>query len=273
MDNTISFSMFAKKYWWLIVGLSLLLIIPVAIFCIAFRHELRDVSAWASMIAGIATYLGSAFLGVLVFYNSWIQTELNNQLDDINVIFNPCFYMRDGNVSPYKKEEIEDTIQNCYPKTFNRYFRIKDFTYVKFEIINNNFYTPVTASLEGIYFLNDEQKIQKCEQTEICSNSLETMIIDYRTKVISYYGIPEVILQCDYYKTYNWTNCIFVFEVTNTKGQIKYYVKDFWFAKNVLGDNRILSKQQYEKNIEKLGVPIEITYFNKQLFKRKGKPL
>lgn len=255
------------------LGLTLLLLIPVTIFCLVFRNTLNDVSAWASMIAGIATYLGSAFLGVLVFYNSWVQTELNKQLDNIDVIFDANFNMRDGNVSPFRKEEISGMFETCFPKTFNRYFKIKDFTYIGFKIINNNFYTPITVSIEGIYYLNKEQKIEKCPQTEIFSNSLETKIIDYKTIVESYYGVPKSILQDDYYKTYNWTNCIFIFKVINTKGAIKYYVKDFWFAKSVLGDSRVLTQSQYDSNIQKLGVPIDITYFNKQLFKKIGKPI
>ena len=273
MDKKVSFLTFTQKYWWLILGLILLLILPVSIFCLVFWDCLNDVSAWASMIAGIATYLGSAFLGVLVFYNSWVQTEFNKKLDNIDVIFNADFTMRDGNVSPYKKEEIDESIKNCYSKTFTGDFTIKDFTYIGFKIINNNFYTPVTVSIEGIYYLDEEQKIEKCPQTEICSNSLETMIIDYKTKVESYYGVPKSILQIDYYETYKWANCIFLFKVINTKGEIKYYVKEFWFAKNVMGNTRVLTQSQYDSNIKKLGIPIEITYFNKQLFKRIGKPI
>lgn len=273
MDTSISFVNFAKKYWWLLLGLVLLLVIPVAVFCIIFWNDLNDISAWASMIAGIATYLGSAFLGVLVFYNSWIQTEQANRLDDINVIFRSDFFMRDGKVTPFKKEEIDKEVEYCFPRTFNGNFTIKDFTYVKFNIINNNFYTPVLVSIEGVYFLNQDQKIEKCAQTEICSNSLETMIIDYKTKVTSYYGVPETILQSDYYKTYNWANCIFVFKVVNAKGQTKYYVEDYWFAENVLGWPRVLTEKQYSDNMKKFGVPIEVTHFNRQLFKKKGKKI
>ena len=273
MKNSISFTDFLKKYWWLIAGLCLLLIIPVAVFCFVFSNDLDNASAWASMIAGVATYLGSAFLGVLVFYNSWVQNELNKQLDDIDVIFDANFCMRDGCWSPFKKEEIDENIKNCYPKTFNGRFEVRDFTYVGFEITNNNFYTPITVSIEGIYYLNDEQKIEKCKQTEIHSNFLETKIIDYKTSVMSYYGVPASILKDDYYKTYNWTNCMFVFRVANTKGAIKYYVKDFWFAKSILGYPRVLTESQYKNNLEKLGTPINITHFNKQLVKRIGQPI
>jgi len=273
MNNKVSFFGFARKDRWLMLALACLLIIPVGIFCRIFKKDLNDVSAWASMIAGIATYLGSTLLGVFVFYNSWVQTEISKKLDDIDVIFHADFYMRDGNVSPFRKDEIDESIEDCYPRTFNGRFETEDFTYVKFEIINNNFYTPVKVSIEGIYYLNAEQNIEQCNETEICSNYHENVIIDHKTNVVSYYGVPKSILQEDYYKTYNWTNCIFLFKTVNTKGAVKYYIEDFWFAKNVWGNPRVLTETQYNDNIKKFGIPIDITHFNKQLFKRIGTPI
>lgn len=81
------FSLFSKKHWILYLILISALIFPmlilVAIFTSFFKNWsiVNEFSAWSSLIAGVITYIGAAVLGIIVYYNSWLQQYREEKLD------------------------------------------------------------------------------------------------------------------------------------------------------------------------------------------------
>ena len=270
MEHKVSFGKFSKKYWWIYVILALLLGVPILIYCWVFIKELKDVSAWASIIAGIATYLGAAFLGVLVYYNSWVQTELANRLDEIDILISPKYMYKDGYHVPFTKEDVIKFADPSYEFISRRSGKIIPDQYpsiVQFTFRNNNCYTPIAVSIEGIYYLDENMEMKKCEQVEIARNVPERIFFDCHSPTVAFYGMSSNILKHDYYKNNSVPNISFVFRISNTKGAVKYYVYNAAYHKSVLENSRFLSEKQYIQNTEKQGYPIIITPFNRQVRK------
>ena len=68
---------FLRKHRGLLLCLSLFLLLPVAVLLWVFTGGFRsverigDFSAWASLVAGIMTYVSAALLGLAVYYHTW----------------------------------------------------------------------------------------------------------------------------------------------------------------------------------------------------------
>ena len=61
---------FLKNNLVIVLFLTVLLVVSLAVFIIVFWEKLYDAGAWGSLVAGLFTYIGSSFLGLVVFYNT-----------------------------------------------------------------------------------------------------------------------------------------------------------------------------------------------------------
>ena len=73
------FITFSKKHILLYVLLLVTLVAPFIILLGAFTNwftawnQIKDFSAWASLTAGVMTYIGAVILGVIAYYNTWLK--------------------------------------------------------------------------------------------------------------------------------------------------------------------------------------------------------
>ncbi len=86
--KSLTVSEFIKNNRILIVILVAVLLVSLAVFIFVFWNNLGDVGAWGSIVAGVFTYLGSSFLGVVVFYNTQCQQRQKEIEDQIVVEIN-----------------------------------------------------------------------------------------------------------------------------------------------------------------------------------------
>ncbi len=74
-DNLVG--IFLRKHGSLLLCLSLFLLLPVAVLLWIFTdgfcsvERIGDFSAWASLVAGMMTYVSAALLGLAVYYHTW----------------------------------------------------------------------------------------------------------------------------------------------------------------------------------------------------------
>lgn len=81
------FLIFSKKHIALYVTTVVILILPllalIAIFTDFFSDasKIKDFSAWGSIVAGIFTYIGATVLGIVSYYNTWLNQYRMERLD------------------------------------------------------------------------------------------------------------------------------------------------------------------------------------------------
>lgn len=80
-------SVFLRKHMSLLLCLSLLLLLPVISLLLVFTNgfqtadRITDFSGWASLVAGVMTYISAALLGIAVYYHTWSGQYREEQLD------------------------------------------------------------------------------------------------------------------------------------------------------------------------------------------------
>ena len=95
---------------------------------------------------------------------------------------------------------------------------------MQFTFRNNNCYTPIAVSIEGIYYLDENMEMKKCEQVEIARNVPERIFFDCHSPTVAFYGMSSNILKHDYYKN----NSMFTMQPTT---KVSLRIQDF-FQKN-----------------------------------------
>ena len=203
-QGKLSFKTFSKKFWKLFLCLFLILIGGVSIFCLIFFENLNDISAWASMIAGIISYIGSSILGIFVFYHSWVQVIRQDELEDISVLISAsgCEH------SPLFLFD-EDSIRKQYPHVVSRHLSVE--TQTKFEInsffkvtmTNCNYFLPIQLEITELYYLDDNDEFKKIYPIKIRSKVDLAVPLDYKEKTELLIGIPKEVFLLNRYKDHS----------------------------------------------------------------------
>ena len=251
-----SFKNFSKNYWLLYVGLIVILIVAVVLFCYIFRGELHDISAWASMISGIITYIGSSILGIFVFYHSWVQVVRQNESEDICVSFNVAGIPHGECYSTY----CEDLICKNYPRTISK-FRSKESKsseeithYIQVKIANLNHTLPMTAVFEDVFYLSDTNEIVPTNPVKIRSAVDPYKPIDYKDDSTFFVGVPIEVFEQRRFKKYGFISCFVLIKLENPKSHVKYAVIHYLSGKSWRVSSVLYTEAQYsafKKNPEK----------------------
>lgn len=254
------FKNFFKKYWWLILILILIPIIAIVSFCIAFRKELHEISAWASMIAGIATYIGTIILSLFVFYNSWkvefVASIKNLKCDKIKIRLTSIEGVKDEgtgksylSICKIDKEKFRFgyrvmgteflDIEKC--NMFTVSYKITDEKWTKSIIPTNIYY-------------------EKCGKLYRCNNFY--YLKDIENKEI-HFAISNDDIPMHYYKIVDHIFVYVEFKIINIFGGKYYYYHNFIYGETLgFFTDTVISEKTYQERIEKYGTPIEISSAN-----------
>ena len=191
------FMAFSKNFKYLYIVLISILVLGIFIFCLIFWNCLNDVSAWASMIAGIISYIGSSILGVFVFYHSWVQVVRQDELEDISVIVSAT-----GNEATSLALYQEDIVKTQYPLVVSRMASLKtqskyDVTnFIKINLTNCNYFLPIEIEISDIHYLNDNNEFTNIYPIKTRSNVDLALPISFKEKAEFFIGVPnEVFLE------------------------------------------------------------------------------
>lgn len=229
-QQKLSFKVFSQKFKLLYIVLTLILVFGIAIFCLIFWNGLDDISAWASMIAGIITYIGSSILGIFVFYHSWVQCVRQDELEDISVVVSVK-----GNETNSLFLFQEDTVAKQYPlvvsrmKSFETETKYDITQFIKITLANYNYFLPIEIEFTNIYYLNDNNEFVNIRPIKTRSAVDLTAPIDFKEKSEFLIGVPhEVFLEKRFidHSTYYISASL---KIKNPKSNIRYCVV------NVLG--------------------------------------
>lgn len=250
-QQKLRFKVFSKKFKYFYIVLTLILVIGIFTFCLIFWNCLNDVSTWASMVAGIISYIGSSILGIFVFYQSWVQVKRQDELEDICVVVSAT-----GDDATSLSLYQENIIKTRYPRVVSRMASLKtqskyDVTnYIKINLINCNYFLPMELEISDIHYLNDNNEFINIYPIKTRSNVDLALPISFKEKVEFFIGIPnEVFLEKRFLD-----HSVYVVSVSlkfkNPKDNIRYGVIDFIGGKSFRTSIRLLNEKE-KKAIEK----------------------
>lgn len=251
-QNDLSIKAFNKAFWPLYLCLILLMLFGIAIFCVIFRGRLNDISAWASIIAGIISYIGSSILGIFVFYHSWIQVMQQKRTDDISVMFSLSSCEQNDSLTTFQ----EDSIRKKYPHVSSRYLangrksKTEITQFAKLMLTNCNCFLPIQLEITNLYYLDDDNVFVSIHPIKTRSIDDLSIPIDYKNKAEIFIGIPnEVFLEKRYIK-HNVFVFSIVFKLTNPKSTVRYGFITLMGGKSWRTTSGLFSQEQkdlYEK--------------------------
>lgn len=272
MSNKINFLSFLKKYKWLFAVMLAILILPIILFCFIFRDNLFDISSWASIVSGIVTYICSALLSIIVFYNSWVQIQINNRLDEINIKIEPIFNFNKNYITFLCKDECILDDSNFIVDILNPNINSdKTENFFGIKVYNLNPFMPIVVTIEGIYYVNSQNQIEKCSSYSKKTDIRYGVSIDNKREATYYFGITDDIIPLDYRETIGVINLFIVLKITTQKGLAKYYLEDYYLTGSLGVNKKIMTEKEYRKNIDKFGLPIAPSWPNKQSLIQKRK--
>ena len=258
--RTYSFEEFSKKFWLLYVGLTIILVIAVALFCFIFFDELYDVSAWASMISGIITYIGSSILGIFVFYHSWVQVIRQNESEDICASFNVRGNDQDGGYSTYQ----EELICKKYPRSFFKHKAGEKESsseisqYIQVTIANLNHTLPMTIEFKDVFYLSNTNEIVCAKPIKVRCAVDPYKPIDYKDDTSFFVGVPNEVFEQNRFKKNNFVSCFVVVRLENPKSRVKYGILHYLAGKTWMTSTNLYSEKQYNSLKQRSGGIIQL---------------
>ena len=263
---------FAKNYWWLLAILVLLPIIGVLVYCIVFQKEICNAGAWASLIAGVSTYLGTVTLSIFTFYFSWQQQKIQAAMQEAKFSLNLYATHNNDYFVPYSEDELAPN-ENLSHKS-ERFEHstaqgqdIKEWNFLGFAIKNINHLVNFKVEFEGVFFVNKEHKLQEIKnRVKIWASEHDDSPVDYKQTYTCFIGCDAKLLSRKYMERQKYSNWFIVFSVTDDNSIVKHVICDYVLGQTFGVSKSIISDEEYHKRIKAHGTPVSLTWYNKQFF-------
>ena len=199
-----SFLVFVKTHIVLFTGIIMGLVLPLFILLGVFTDwfqnfsTIKDFSGWASLVAGVSTYLGAAILGIAVFYNTWIQDYRKEKLDYKIMLSN---YYQDGYANFYNEKDV--VLTNRYKYEFSGSEVItekKEYYYKRFVVKNYSDYYPIKIQIENVEMIQNGNSKSIIQDISLITSFNIMEAIEYNIDNELFLGINKNILKhwiCD----------------------------------------------------------------------------
>lgn len=260
---------FLKNNLVIVLFLTVLLVVSLAVFIIVFWERLYDAGAWGSLVAGLFTYIGSSFLGLVVFYNTQSeqrQKEIEDQIV-VQIEYISDFDMEAKCFVPFLDKDID---KKKFLEHSSRYQNdaneasLDNMRYLYYEVTNRNTHIPVYVEPVSIFVFNGK-KFVDVGYCSYYSDMNDSNAIDYKQKKCCYIGTNKELLKSDYYKEDEFQLCYLAFRMTSIKDQIQYVACEF-FMGGTLGTSRprFFTEEEIKNRVNKLGTPFYTPMYLKQ---------
>lgn len=258
---------FVKNNWLLISILAFVFVVSLAVFITVFWDKLYDVGAWGSLVAGIFTYLGSTFLGVVVFYNTQSQ-QRQKEIEDQIIIDANCYSYYDA-TNNYYYLFSEDRIDK--EKFVHQIVKVGDLTsgtlldkdsstyrFFKISITNWNTHIPLYVEPIALHVFNKSEKRTRFESFIVFSDHSIDCPLDYKQTITYYLGVNKELLYSDKSNEQEDLYCFVVVKLTDINNNELFSVLTLFTGKDFHTANPIfMSKKEYDENEKEYGYPAE----------------
>ncbi len=244
-----NYKAFFKQYKWLHFALIMMLIVAlflvVGIFSNWFNNweGLKEFSGWASLIAGILTYFGSSFLGIVVFFNTWQRQKIEDESYVIMAEVNCKCFCENDKLRPYSETEL-NLLGNKY-KTWGGSGAEKPCGYMGVRIRNLNEKLPMYINIVSVYYVNDNNELVSTKYDFKATEELG-LPLDYKEINWCYIGIDNSLI-----RNGSLNRFVYVLRFTNIKGDDKYCCYFVNLFPNGINPLPIyLTAKEYEQSIK-----------------------
>lgn len=268
-ENKYSYKKFYNDYKWLhavLICIMTLILISTFIMIVVFSNGfkdftlLKDFGGWTSLISGLLVFIGSTFLALVVFYNTWQRQKKEDALNDVLFKASARYYATNGNlIIPYTKDQVD-----AHCKEFGTWGHIgvsdelmkEEASYIQIKFENMQFKYPMFFKYVGAYCLNEKGKMKKIPTLFKATHSFTTPI-EYREQAWCYVGVFNKHISRESRILVNKNKCVFyVFNFRNSYGDDRFY---FIQSKNFCGfideASPYISRDEYNKSIREHDSP------------------
>lgn len=268
MKKKLTIKEFVKNNWILIVSLVALLLLSLVVYIIVFWGDsLNDAGAWGSLVAGIFTYIGSSFLGIVVFYNTQSQ-QRQKEIEDQIIIDANCYSYYDATNNYYylfsedriDKEKFVYQIVKVGDLTSGTLLDKDSSTYrfFKISITNWNTHIPLYVEPIALHVFNKSEKRTRFESFIVFSDRSIDCPLDYKQTITYYLGVNKELLYSDKSNEQEDLYCFVVVKLTDINNKELFSVLTLFTGKDFQTANPIfMSKKEYDKNEKEYGYPAE----------------
>jgi hypothetical protein len=252
MYNDISFKTFSKKYWYIYLILTTFLVLPPIVFLCCFGENRYDAGAWGSLLAGISTYLGAAFLGVFVFYNTWTQQRVAENMNRVTLNIR-C--ISDHNGETYVPYNLGYVLNKKYNNEVSL-SKASHNGFIRFSITNVNDRIICEIEFDSVYYSNGSGIIEEKEY-ELYTNQTRREPIDYKESYDGFIGGGPNGFSFDYYKKQSKVDYYLIFKVSSLKQDQYYLIVNYILQRKPDWHCAYISEKEYSKRIKEFGNPIQ----------------
>ena len=148
----------------------------LSVSLIAVKCDSDVFGEWASMIAGIMTFIGATVLSLSMMFNTWKNEQIQAEQEKINVNVSTDFDISNGKLELFANKKIPKEYCHMQPiknEKYNVSFNEASFNYLKVMIENDNLIVPIKAKVVDMY---------ECISTKPCRilKHVDCSIIKYK---------------------------------------------------------------------------------------------
>lgn len=201
-ENKYGYKIFIKDYKWLhivLICIMALIIISTFIMIVVFSNcfenfeLLMDFGGWTSLISGLLVFIGSTFLALVVFYNTWQRQKKEDELNELSIKATARFFAIEENIIiPYTKEQVEKHCKELGAwgnRGSSSVLKEENISYTQIKIQNMQFKYPMYFEYIDAYCLNEEKEtLEKIPTKFKTTHSFQTPI-EYREQTWCYVGV------------------------------------------------------------------------------------
>ena len=200
-ENKFSYKKFFNDYKWLhivLICIMALIIISTFIMIVIFSNKfedftlLKDFGGWTSLISGLLVFVGSTFLALVVFYNTWQRQKKEDALNELSVRATARFFsIQENIIIPYTKEQVDSHCKELGTwghRGVNAELKEEKISYIQIKIQNMQFKYPMFFEYIDAYCINEKETLEKIPTEFKATHTFQTPI-EYREKAWCYVGI------------------------------------------------------------------------------------
>ena len=196
------FLIFSRKHIVLYVTAVVTLVLPLCILLAVFTNffrdasRIKDFSAWGSIVAGIFTYIGATVLGIVSYYNTWLNQYRIERLDySIN-----SFVFYNGKLANFfDLEDFPPEEKKYYYELLEKNgecFEEKSYEFKRLSVKNFNNIYPMKIEIIKVELSVDGAPFSDCtHDIGIVANFDFLHGIEYKVDNVLLVGINEELLR------------------------------------------------------------------------------
>lgn len=217
LKRSYSVAKFLISYKYLFFILVALLIVLIS----AFMLLKIDGMSFFELVSVAVTYISSALIAIVVYYNTWAQGIRSENKNDISLRVETIPNAKDDIFFWYTKQQIEQEFKCKCKATCG--FSLEDSNYIHLCFGNLNHHTLDRICIKKIYITDSKGKVKEVDKyCYITDFDFHNDLLGFGEKKDIFIGFDNQILSKEYLEKHRRFRYFILFEVSNLDGHIAY---------------------------------------------------